>query len=324
MAIVRDDISPGPHRIGFGCMGITAFYGDPMAQDDATALLKAAYDAGCRHFDTAEVYKTGDPMADGDGGVYNEAVIAPFLRSVPRDGVVVATKYFPNRHGGGCDYAAVKPALLASLAAAAHTWVQLTSLLSSSELRDCPPEAAPLVAKLSAQCARLENVTAGAGGLAAWLTLFVRASVPFQTFDLPLPWRGHALQLGAISPCETIGECAECVARAECGWALLPDAPDAAAAGGGGVCLKGDAARGDACRASGSPCAWFFDACPSRDACVLKRGCGWCEAGGARLDASEALAFGLIDRITPDPVAAAHDLAAGEAAHIAAIKAMVP
>jgi len=47
-------------------------------------------------------------------------------------------------------------------------------------------------------------------------------------------------------------------------------------------------------------------------------------AGGARLDASEALAFGLIDRITPDPVAAAHDLAAGEAAHIAAIKGMVP
>ena len=47
-------------------------------------------------------------------------------------------------------------------------------------------------------------------------------------------------------------------------------------------------------------------------------------AGGARLDASEALAFGLIDRITPDPVAAAHDLAAGESAHIAAIKGMVP
>ena len=21
--------APGPHRIGFGCMGITAFYGDP-------------------------------------------------------------------------------------------------------------------------------------------------------------------------------------------------------------------------------------------------------------------------------------------------------
>ncbi|SDY32206.1 Enoyl-CoA hydratase/carnithine racemase [Jannaschia faecimaris] len=47
-------------------------------------------------------------------------------------------------------------------------------------------------------------------------------------------------------------------------------------------------------------------------------------AGGARLDAGEALAFGLIDRITPDPVAAARDLAVGKADHVAAIKAMVP
>ncbi len=46
-------------------------------------------------------------------------------------------------------------------------------------------------------------------------------------------------------------------------------------------------------------------------------------AGGARLDASEALTFGLIDRIVPDPVAAARDLAPGAAVHIAAIKAMV-
>lgn len=46
-------------------------------------------------------------------------------------------------------------------------------------------------------------------------------------------------------------------------------------------------------------------------------------AGGARLDTSEALTFGLIDRIVPDPVAAARDLAPGAAAHIRAIKAMV-
>ena len=47
-------------------------------------------------------------------------------------------------------------------------------------------------------------------------------------------------------------------------------------------------------------------------------------AGGARLDASEALAFGLVDRIVPDPVAAARELAPGSAAHVRAIKAMVP
>jgi hypothetical protein len=29
--------------IGLGCMGITAFYGAPMSQSDATALLKATY-----------------------------------------------------------------------------------------------------------------------------------------------------------------------------------------------------------------------------------------------------------------------------------------
>lgn len=47
-------------------------------------------------------------------------------------------------------------------------------------------------------------------------------------------------------------------------------------------------------------------------------------AGGAHLDAPEALTFGLVDRIVPDTVAAALALAPGTAAHIAAIKAMVP
>ncbi|MFO6465322.1 enoyl-CoA hydratase/isomerase family protein [Jannaschia sp. KMU-145] len=47
-------------------------------------------------------------------------------------------------------------------------------------------------------------------------------------------------------------------------------------------------------------------------------------AAGARLDASEALSFGLIDRIVPDPVRAARDMAVGEPGHVAAIKAMIP
>ncbi|MEM7487824.1 MAG: enoyl-CoA hydratase/isomerase family protein [Pseudomonadota bacterium] len=44
---------------------------------------------------------------------------------------------------------------------------------------------------------------------------------------------------------------------------------------------------------------------------------------GARLDAAEALAFGLVDRVVPDARAAAREMAAGDAAHVAAIKAMV-
>ncbi|GIT92676.1 enoyl-CoA hydratase [Jannaschia pagri] len=47
-------------------------------------------------------------------------------------------------------------------------------------------------------------------------------------------------------------------------------------------------------------------------------------AAGARLTAEEALAFGLIDRIDSDPLAAARALAVGAPDHVAAIKAMVP
>ncbi|TFL20024.1 enoyl-CoA hydratase/isomerase family protein [Jannaschia formosa] len=47
-------------------------------------------------------------------------------------------------------------------------------------------------------------------------------------------------------------------------------------------------------------------------------------AAGARLDASEALAFGLVDRIVPDPLEAARQLAVGQPDQVAAIKAMVP
>lgn len=47
-------------------------------------------------------------------------------------------------------------------------------------------------------------------------------------------------------------------------------------------------------------------------------------AAGARLTAEEALSFGLIDRIVDDPATAAREMQAGDAAHVAAIKAMVP
>jgi enoyl-CoA hydratase/carnithine racemase len=47
-------------------------------------------------------------------------------------------------------------------------------------------------------------------------------------------------------------------------------------------------------------------------------------AAGARLDAAEALAFGLVDRIVTDPVSGARAMAVGERDHVAAIKAMVP
>ena len=91
--------------LGFGCMGMTAFYGASMPDHDAMTLLQAVYDAGCRHFDTAEVYATSDK--------HNEDVLGAFFQTIPRDSFTVATKYWPK--DGRYDYDLVHSALTASL-----------------------------------------------------------------------------------------------------------------------------------------------------------------------------------------------------------------
>lgn len=105
--------------VGFGAMGLTAFYGPPTSNEASFDLLKGIYELyknndKSPHFDTAEIYKTGNPFADGDD-IYNEEVLAPFLSSVPRESYTIATKFFPFKYGGACDYETVKGALERSL-----------------------------------------------------------------------------------------------------------------------------------------------------------------------------------------------------------------
>ena len=45
--------------IGLGCIGLSEFYGEPMQESDAIALLHQAVDLGVTHFDTAEIYGQG-------------------------------------------------------------------------------------------------------------------------------------------------------------------------------------------------------------------------------------------------------------------------
>ena len=96
--------------LGFGCMGISAFYGDTvMGNDQAQQLLKFVYDSGCRHFDTAEAYST-------KGETHNEEVLGAFFATVPRDSYSIATKYWPNPDNDKAyTYEDVKTHLLASL-----------------------------------------------------------------------------------------------------------------------------------------------------------------------------------------------------------------
>ncbi|HVX39709.1 MAG TPA: aldo/keto reductase [Gemmatimonadaceae bacterium] len=68
--------------IGYGAMGLTGMYGQPTARPDAIRLIRAAFERGVTHFDTAEAY----------GPFTNEALVgeavAPF-----RDQVSIATKF---------------------------------------------------------------------------------------------------------------------------------------------------------------------------------------------------------------------------------------
>ena len=41
---------------GFGCMGLTAFYNPAVENKHGVNVMKAAFNAGCVMFDTAQVY----------------------------------------------------------------------------------------------------------------------------------------------------------------------------------------------------------------------------------------------------------------------------
>ena len=73
--------------IGFGCMGLSEFYGPPMEQSAAIKFLHEAIELGVEHFDTAEMY--------GIGGA-NETLLGKAFAN-RRDRVFIATKFGPTR-----------------------------------------------------------------------------------------------------------------------------------------------------------------------------------------------------------------------------------
>ena len=77
-------------------MGLTAFYGEPTPQEDANALIAAALARGVTHFDTAEIYRSGNPFAPPtDETIYNEAVLGEALRAsgAARDSYTVSFQF---------------------------------------------------------------------------------------------------------------------------------------------------------------------------------------------------------------------------------------
>src|SRR5258705_6551337 len=68
--------------LGLGCMGMSYAYG-PADEEESLRVLRRYIELGGNFLDTAEVY----------GPHKNEELVGRFLREVPRDTVVVATKF---------------------------------------------------------------------------------------------------------------------------------------------------------------------------------------------------------------------------------------
>ena len=68
--------------LGLGCMGMSFAYG-PTDEAESLRVLRRYLELGGNFFDTAEIY----------GPYTNEELLGRFLRNVPRDSVVVATKF---------------------------------------------------------------------------------------------------------------------------------------------------------------------------------------------------------------------------------------
>ena len=68
--------------LGLGCMGMSYAYG-PADEQESLQVLRRYLELGGNFLDTAEVY----------GPYENEELLGRFLREVPRDSVIVATKF---------------------------------------------------------------------------------------------------------------------------------------------------------------------------------------------------------------------------------------
>lgn len=70
-------------KLGYGCMGLTGVYNDPVSEEVGISLIKYAFSKGITFFDTSDVY----------GPHTNEVLVGKALKDLPRDQIQIATKF---------------------------------------------------------------------------------------------------------------------------------------------------------------------------------------------------------------------------------------
>jgi len=85
-------------EVAMGCMAFSHGYGRTPSEDYAISAIRAAFEAGCTHFDTAESY--GDVVFHAG---HNEELVGKALAPFRGD-VTIATKFRVNetelKHAG--------------------------------------------------------------------------------------------------------------------------------------------------------------------------------------------------------------------------------
>ena len=84
-------------QCGMGVMSITAFYGDPIPDEDAIELIQKAVESGCTFFDTAEAYVAEHPVTKEL--LWNEEILGKAVATIGREKVEIGTK-FGGQFGG--------------------------------------------------------------------------------------------------------------------------------------------------------------------------------------------------------------------------------
>ncbi|KAK3418413.1 hypothetical protein EUGRSUZ_H04374 [Eucalyptus grandis] len=70
-------------KLGFGCMGLTGIYNDPVQEEVGVSIITDAFAKGVTFFDTSDVY----------GPKTNEILVGKALKKLPREKVQLATKF---------------------------------------------------------------------------------------------------------------------------------------------------------------------------------------------------------------------------------------
>ncbi|KAG4916944.1 hypothetical protein JHK87_054501 [Glycine soja] len=71
-------------KLGYGCMGLTGAYNDPLPEEEGISIIKHAFSKGITFFDTSDIY--GPDHA-------HEIVVGKALKQLPREKIQIATKF---------------------------------------------------------------------------------------------------------------------------------------------------------------------------------------------------------------------------------------